>query len=202
MLRPLAFGRIVEQVLDGDRRGSLLLEPVGGPQVQVDDRVGFDASKLADQELAEQRVVAVPLAAAVERHQEGIGCLEPAQHLLGITGAQHGIAERRRESIEHRGAAQESLLLLGHLRERLAVEVVGDIAVVARDREGIATAVSDDRRREEQADRPALGAFDDLDGVVAVERHVNAREDLLRARRVEGEIARADLEGIARGAKA
>ena len=78
---PLPLGR-VEQVLEGGRRRSLGLVPVGGSQVQLRDDLGFDPAELAEQELPEQRVVAVPLAPPVERDQEHVRGLEAAQVLL------------------------------------------------------------------------------------------------------------------------
>ena len=67
---------VLQQVLEGHRRRAVGLVPVGGPQVQLGDDVGLDAAQLAEQELAEQGVVAVPLAPAVERDEEGAGRLE------------------------------------------------------------------------------------------------------------------------------
>jgi hypothetical protein len=71
------FGR-VQQVLDGHRRGTVGLVPVGGPQVQLLDDVGFDAPQLTEQELAEQGVVAIPLAPPVEWDQEHAPGLQAA----------------------------------------------------------------------------------------------------------------------------
>ena len=144
-------------------------------QVQVGDHVGLDAAELAEQELAEQRVVAEPPPAPIERHQEGARCLELAQHALRVGRAEHGIAERGGEGLEHGGAPKESLLVLGQLGERLAVEVVGDVPVVARHRRRRTAAVARDRGGEEQADGPSLGAFDDLGGVVGAQRRPSPR---------------------------
>ena len=74
------------------------------------------------------------------------------------------IGERRRQLVEHRGSSQELLRALGQLYQRLAVEVVGHVAVVARDREIVTAAVARDHRREVEPDRPAFRAFGDGGG--------------------------------------
>jgi hypothetical protein len=66
---PVPFGG-VQQVLDGHRRGTVGLIPVRGPQVQFLEDLGFDAAQLTEQELAKQRVVAIPLAPPIERDHE------------------------------------------------------------------------------------------------------------------------------------
>ena len=60
----------VQQVLDGHRGGPVGLVPVGSSQMQFRDDVGLDSTQFAEQELAEQGVVAVPLAPTIERDQE------------------------------------------------------------------------------------------------------------------------------------
>ena len=62
----LVFSRCSQR----QRGGPVGLVPVRGAQVQLRDDVGLDSSQLAEQELAEQGVVAVPLPPAVERDQE------------------------------------------------------------------------------------------------------------------------------------
>ena len=77
--------------------------------MQLHDDVGLDPAQLAEQELPEQRVVAVPLAPTVERDQEQVRGLEVAQLLLRARLAEEGIAERSTQLVEHRGAPQEPL---------------------------------------------------------------------------------------------
>ena len=166
----------------------MLLEPRRGRQVQVGDHVGFGAAELPEQELAEQRVVAEPPPVAIERHQERARRLELAQHALRVDRVEHGIAERGGEGLEHGGAAQESLLALRERGERLAIEVVGDVPVVARHRRRSIAAVARDGGGEEEADGPSLGAFDELGRVVGAQRHLRLGEDLRGARDVEGEV--------------
>ena len=70
-------------MFQGQRRGSVGLVPVGGSQVQLRDDVGLDPTKLTEQELPEQGVVAIPLAPAVQRHQEHARGLQVAE--LGVS---------------------------------------------------------------------------------------------------------------------
>ena len=107
--------------------------PVGGPEVELRDQVGLDATELAGEELAVQGVVAIPLAPPVERHQELVGGLEVPEVGLRVRSAEDGIAERTGQLVEDRGAAQELLDVLGLSGERLPVEVVGDEPVIAGD---------------------------------------------------------------------
>ena len=100
----------VQQVLDRHRRGSVRLVPVGGTQVQLGDDVGLDPTKLTEQELSEQAVVAVPLPPPVERDQEQARRLELAQPLLSAWFSDHGVAQRSTQLIEHRRAPQEPLV--------------------------------------------------------------------------------------------
>ena len=72
------FGR-VREVLDGQHQRSVGLVPVGGSQVQFGHDLGFHSTKLAEQEFSKEAVVPVPLAPAIERDQERVRSLEPAQ---------------------------------------------------------------------------------------------------------------------------
>ena len=92
--------------------------------------------------------------------------------------------------------------MLGELGERLAVEVVGHVAVVAGHRQRVIAAVACDGGGEEQADGPSLGALDDLGGVVGAERDLRLGEDLAGARGIDREVGRGDLERVSRGAEA
>ena len=91
---------------------------------------------------------------------------------------------------------------LGELGERLAVEVVGHVPVVAGHRRRAIAAVTRDGGGEEEADGPSLGAFDELRGVVGAQRDLRLGEDLRGARDVEGEVGRRDLERVPRGPQA
>jgi len=66
-------------MLQGQLRRSIRLIPVRSTLVQRRDDIGFAAAKLAEQELPEQCVIAIPLSPTVERDQEQVGGLQVAQ---------------------------------------------------------------------------------------------------------------------------
>ena len=186
----------VQQVLHGHRRRTVGLIPVRGPQVQLLDDIGFDAAQLTEQELAKQRVVAVPLAPTIERHQEQVRRLQAAQLLLGARVGEQRVAQRSTQLIEHRGAAQEPLHLRRQVHHRLAVQVVGHIPILTRNRQPLTVTVSGDHRSQPQPDRPALGPFGHRGGHLPGDTDLGGREDLLGARRVQGQVVGLQFERI------
>ena len=188
----------VQQVLQGDRRGPVGLIPVSGPQMQLGDHLGLDAAELAEQELPEQRVVAVPLPAAVARNHEHAGGLEDPQLRLRAGLAQDGVAQRTTELIEDGGAPQEALRGLRQSRKRFAIQVVGHVPVFAGDGRGIATGVPRDQRGQVQADRPALGPRGHGRRRLPREGDVRRREDLPGTGGVERQVTRQQLLHVAR----
>ena len=50
--------------------------PRAGPTIELADRVGFAPDELGTQQVAEQVVIAVPLAGAVEGHEEEVRARE------------------------------------------------------------------------------------------------------------------------------
>ena len=135
-------------------------------------------------------MIAVPLSPPVEWEQEQVGCLEAAQPLLGADAVDDRVAQRCAQLINHRGATQEALILLGKPAQRLPIEVVGHIPVVAGDRQPVSAAVTGDQRGKVQADRPSFGASSDVGRRVGGEGDRSPEEDLFGAGRVEREVAR------------
>ena len=68
----VSLGGDAQQVLEGKHGRSVCLIPVGSQQVQLRDDVGLDAMKLAQQELSEQSVVAVPLSSTIQLDEERV----------------------------------------------------------------------------------------------------------------------------------
>ena len=89
----------------------------------------------AGQELPEQSVIAIPLTLTVQRNHEQTRCLQPAQLLRRIRSSEDRIAQRTTEVIEHCRAPQEPLHVVGLVRQRLAVQIVGHEAVVTGHRQ-------------------------------------------------------------------
>jgi hypothetical protein len=78
------------------------LEPGGRAGVEPWDELGFAPVELSCEQLAEQLVVAVPLAAAVQRHHQQVGGLRRRQHAGRPGGLQDRVAQRPAQSV--RGA--------------------------------------------------------------------------------------------------
>ena len=169
--------------------------------MQLHGDVGFGTVQLCEQELSEQSVVAIPLAPAIERDQEQVRGLEITKLRVRIRRLQESVAEWARELVEHRGAPQELLGALRELFQRHAVEVVGNVAIVAGHRVHVRGALLRDQRGEVEPDRPPLGALDHRGRQLGGEVHLRLREDVLCGRRVEGQVARSELERVTRGAK-
>ena len=162
--------------------------------MQLRDRIGFDATELRQEELAEEGVIPEPPPPSVEGHQKDAGCLQVAEQGVAVITVEHRVTQWCSQGVEHGGSPQEPLLLLWQVHQGLLVEVVGDEAIIAGDRDR--AAVMHDRGSEEDTDRPPFGAFDDLVSLVCAERHFRVGEDLSSARGVEREVERGDLQRV------
>ena len=178
----------IQQVLDRQLGRAVRLVPVGRAQVELGDDLGFAALQLAEQELAEQRMVAVPLSPAVERSHEQAPGLQLAEHRLRAGALEDGIAQGTRQLIEHGRPSQEPLEIVGQAGERLPVEVVGHVAILTTHVPRLEPAVPRDQRGEVEPRRPTLGASDHRGGRLDGQVDPCIREDLSSAGRVEREI--------------
>ena len=165
--------------------------------------LGFGATELAEQEFAEERVVAIPLAAAVERDQEEVRGLEVAQLGVGVRCSHDSVTEWGRELVEHRGAPQELLGGLGELGQGLPIEVVGDVAVIAGHRVEVASWLSFAIRaaRYSPAGHPSVRAVT-ASASSGARATLACGEDVLGRRRVERQVAGSELERVTRGPQA
>ena len=111
------------------------LVPVRGAQLELAHPVGLAPLELGEQELAEQRVVPEPLPPAVERDEEHVRRLEPAQLLVGAGFVEHRVAQGRAQVLEHGGVEQELLGVRRQPAEGLPLQVVGHVPVVTGDRD-------------------------------------------------------------------
>jgi hypothetical protein len=128
---------------------------------------------LLSQGVGEQRVVAVPLTARVERHEQLAALLERVHDPGGVLAAAHGVAQWRGEALEDRRLRHERTRLGIEARQHLAGEIVDDVAVVARERVDERARVAGGaqrQRREVHRRRPSLGALPQALGVRVAER--------------------------------
>src|ERR1044072_7305819 len=102
--------------------------------------------KLTEQELSEQRGIAVPPSPTIQRNQGRAGGLDLAQAILAARIFHEGVAKGSTQLIEHRSAAQESLRAVRKQAQRLTVEVVGHEAIVTGYRWNVTAAGSSDHR--------------------------------------------------------
>jgi hypothetical protein len=133
--------------------------------VEPPQLLGLAPFQLGQEQLVEQVVVAEPLAAPVQGHQEEIGLLQRRQHPARSPGGQDGVAQRPRHPLQHRRAGQEHHLVPRDLGQQLGVQVVGQVPVVPGEGEPgrrLVAAGPVGQGGQVQPDRPALGPPEEL----------------------------------------
>ena len=140
--------------------------------MQRSRELGVGGRKLVAEELAEEVVVAIPLALRVERDEEEVRALELAQHQHRAGPGGHGVAEWGTEALEHGRLEQEAPHVLGKAGEYLCAQVVDNVPVVAR--EGLdelvcVLASPKGQRREVETSRPSFGQLPKPDDVPVLE---------------------------------
>ncbi len=121
-----------DRVLDGAGDVPFTREPGAGPPVQVGDGVRRQALELADEQAAEQVVVAEPAPLAVERDHEQVRALELEQHLRAVAALGDRVGQRAAEAFEDRRAHQQLPHLARLAQDDSVPEVVDEVAVVDR----------------------------------------------------------------------
>ena len=104
------------------------------------------APEFHPQQLPEEGVISVPLAARIKRDEEEVRAIGRLELLGAVRSARHRFAQRGAHPLEDRGAEQE-LALLGELVGEHFVEVVTDLSVGAGERrdEGMAVLAAPNR---------------------------------------------------------
>ena len=87
------------------------------------------------EQLAEQVVVAVPLAATVERDHQEVAALQLLEDVRPIRSADDRVAERTAHAVEDRRAGEEGNIGLRHPVQELGTKVIADEPIVTGDRE-------------------------------------------------------------------
>ena len=93
--------------------------------------VGLAALELVPQQLAEQVVVAIPLAAPVEAHHEAVRAPERLERLSRPRRLEHGVAKSAAQALEDGGVGEELHFGRRQPRQELEAEVLGDEPIVA-----------------------------------------------------------------------
>jgi hypothetical protein len=188
---------------DGHLRQAVLLAPRGGAGVELRDRTGLALAQLDAQELLEQPVVPVPLAPAIERHDEQVRTLQRLQEAARVRSPDDGVAEGTAHALEYRGSGQEGHPPTGDPGQQLRPQVVGHQAVVAAECERTLAAPVprlEGKRGKVQADRPPLGVPDELGHLRIGQADASCVEEQECLRIVHRQVVRADLHDRAAGA--
>ena len=129
------------------------------PTVELGHDVRLAALELLAQQLAEQVVVAIPLASPVEGYHEAVPALERLERVCRPRRLQHGVAETATHAIEHRGVLEKLRLGRRQPGQQLEAEVLGHEPVVAAEARGARRARRPGlhrQRREVQARGPTF----------------------------------------------
>ena len=118
------------------RRRAPLPEVVGDapghrPTVELGYEVRLAVLELLAQQLAEQVVVAIPLASPVEGHHEAVPPLERLERVCRPCRLHHGVAKPAAHAIEHRGVLEKLRLGRRQPGQQLEAEVLGHEPVAA-----------------------------------------------------------------------
>jgi len=175
--------------------------PGGGAAPQDRDQGGLQPFQLREQHVAEQVVVAVPLAAVVQRHQQHVGSGQFGQHRSGAGQFQHRLAQRPGHALQHRGPGQELPLGGGDPGQELRFHVLGheQIATAERPARDRQAAGPDGQRRQVQPRRPPLGPPVQLGHQVLGQGQVRVAQQRGGFRGRQRQLGRADLDDPALG---
>ena len=122
-------------MMEGLFREVIVQIPTGRSAMEITNLLWLMAVKLNAQEVGEKPVIAKPLPAGVQRHEEEILPFQGLQHLLPTRGPGDGVAERPAEAIQNAGLQQEATGLVGQMNEDVFAQVIGDEAMPAADDE-------------------------------------------------------------------
>ena len=159
-------------------------------------RSGSVCSSSVSQQLAEQMVVAIPLAPAVEGHHKAVRTPERLERARGPRRLEHCVAQSGRHAVEDRGVREEPRLDRRQPRQELVTEVGRDKPVVAVELLGAARARPsglERQRREVQAGRPALRPLGQLGDRAPVELDARLFQEQPTLLLVQPELRDADL---------
>jgi hypothetical protein len=173
--------------------------------VELVHEVGLALEQLGLKQLMEQPVVAIPLAPAIERHQEQVGPVQRFQDPARTRSAHDRIAQRTAHALEHRGAREERHPAARDPGQQLGPQVVGHEAVVTIEGDPLRMAPAaglEGEGGDVEADRPPLGALHQLGDVGLCQLDTGTVEQQTRLRLVHGQIVGADLHDRAPRAEA
>ena len=154
------------------------------------------ALQLVAQQLAEQVVVAIPLALPVERHDEAVPVLQRLERVGGSRRLQHDVAETAAHAVEHGRVLEKLRLDRRQPRQQLEAEVLGHEPVASGEARGARRARPAGlhrQRREVQAGGPAFRLLGQLGELGRVQLDAGRFEQQLGLSLVQPEVRHADL---------
>ena len=120
-----------QRVADGSGRQGVALVPRAGPAVQHRRAIRQLPQQARLQDLGEEVVIAHPLAAVVEGHDEQVAPLQRLQHGFAAFLPGDGIAQRAAQPVQDRGLQQEGAHAFRLAQKHLLHQVVQHEAVAA-----------------------------------------------------------------------
>ena len=172
------------------------LAPGGGAALHGRGQSGFAAFQLGPEHVAEQVMVAVPLPAVIQRHQQQVRPGQLGQRCGGSGKVQRGFAQRAGHAVEHRGPGQELPLTGGDQRQQLRFDILAHELVIATERGRRArqrAALPHRQRRQVQPGRPPLGTPVQAGQVIVADLHLRVAQQHARFLAGQRQVGRADL---------
>jgi hypothetical protein len=80
---------------------AICLQPACRSTVQVSFSIGLAAGELREEHLAEELVIPVPRAVAIERHQETVLPFQHLEYLARAGCAEDSVTQRPREAVKY-----------------------------------------------------------------------------------------------------
>ena len=151
-------------MVDGGLREAVGLAPGRRPPVKLLHQLRLAPTQFCAEQLAEQMMVAVPLAAPVQRHQQQIRARQRLQDIGRSLGVQDRVAQRPGQAVQHRRARQERHRLRWEMSQELRPQIFGQEPIVAADLDLFVPAGAsrlEGQGGQVQPDRPTFGPPDE-----------------------------------------
>ena len=120
-------------VTDRLRPIAVALVPPARSSVEFAKQARLLVEQASSQDIREEVVVAIPMAAVIERNDEQVLSIECLQRVLATVVTRYGVADGPVESAQDRSLEQKPSDLVGLALEHLADEIVDDETVITRE---------------------------------------------------------------------
>ena len=192
------------RVVDRQLGHAVRLAPLGGADVQRTDELGLTTLQLGAQQVAEQVVIPIPLAVAVECDEQKVRMRERFEGRTGTGAVEHRIAERPAHSIEHGRSSQERDFGIREIRKQFGAEILRHQPVVAGERDaGVLPRATGFQCEcgKVQPDRPSFGAVEQLVHLGVSKLYAGGIEQRAPLESRHRELVDTDFHDVTAGAK-